>query len=189
MSEEEVKIGSLIWMMKNLDVDHFRNGDLIPEVKDPNEWSVLKKGGWCYPLNDPENGKKYGRLYNWFAVNDPRGLAPEGWHISASWEFRTLLSAVHRDGNALKAIGQGDYMGCGDNTSGFSALLAGYRTCDGIFDKLHFGAYFWSSTEFNETVVEYLDISGHYDKADLYGGYKNDGLSIRCIKGRSYPSI
>ena len=71
-----VKIGKQEWMVENLNVDRFRNGDLIPEIKSPNEWEKAGKSGkpaWCYFENDDLNGEKYGKLYNWFAVNDLRG--------------------------------------------------------------------------------------------------------------------
>ena len=91
---ESVKIGNQEWMNRNLDVDRFRNRDLIPHIESDEEW---KKAGqneqpaWCYYDNDPENGKKYGKLYNWFAVNDPRGLAPEGFHVPTDDEWTILV--------------------------------------------------------------------------------------------------
>ena len=69
---ETVVIGTQEWTVKNLDVSRYRNGDIIPEVKDHKKWVELKTGAWCYYNNDPENGKIYGKLYNWYAVNDPR---------------------------------------------------------------------------------------------------------------------
>jgi uncharacterized protein (TIGR02145 family) len=82
-----VTIGTQVWMTKNLDVDRYRNGDIIPEVKDSIAWANLKTGAWCYYNNDPELGKIYGKLYNWYAVNDPRGLAPAGYHIPTDAEW------------------------------------------------------------------------------------------------------
>jgi uncharacterized protein (TIGR02145 family) len=81
-----IKIGKQTWMAENLNVDKFRNGDLIPHIQDPEEWEQAGKNqqpAWCYYENDPENGNIYGKLYNWYAVNDPRGLAPEGFHVQA----------------------------------------------------------------------------------------------------------
>ena len=81
-------------MTRNLDVERFRNGDLIPHAESNEEWKVAGENGqpaWCYYDNDPENGKKYGKLYNWFTVNDPRGLAPEGWHITYQKEWNILV--------------------------------------------------------------------------------------------------
>ncbi|MEO0036985.1 MAG: hypothetical protein RIQ59_196 [Bacteroidota bacterium] len=86
-----------IWAERNLDVTRYRNGDLIPEVQDPIEWSKLTTGAWCYYNNDPENGKKYGKLYNEYAKNDPRGLAPIGYHIPSNYEF-FISSEIESDG-------------------------------------------------------------------------------------------
>jgi uncharacterized protein (TIGR02145 family) len=90
---QEVTIGTQVWMTKNLNVDKFRNGDPIPEAQTQEEWLKAKKNhqpAWCYADNDPANGKKYGKLYNWYAVNDSRGLAPLGWHIPSEDEWKTL---------------------------------------------------------------------------------------------------
>ena len=90
---QTVTIGTQVWMTKNLDVSTFRNGDPIPEVKTQEEWEEAgknKQPAWCYYDNDPKNGEKYGKLYNWYAVNDPRGLAPTGWHVPTDAEWRTL---------------------------------------------------------------------------------------------------
>jgi uncharacterized protein (TIGR02145 family) len=92
-SQSEVKIGKQVWMTKNLDVDRFRNGDLIPEVTSEAQWieyGRLRKPAWCYYDNKPENGKKYGKLYNGYAVNDSRGLAPKGWRIPTYSDFELL---------------------------------------------------------------------------------------------------
>jgi hypothetical protein len=82
------------WMVKNLDVDHYRNGDPIPQVTDPAAWAALTTGAWCYYYNDPAIGAIYGKLYNWYAVNDPRGLAPVGWHIPTEPEWITLVNCL-----------------------------------------------------------------------------------------------
>ncbi|MFZ9583254.1 MAG: fibrobacter succinogenes major paralogous domain-containing protein, partial [Crocinitomicaceae bacterium] len=90
LNAQTVTIGTQVWMTKNLNVSTFRNGDPIPEAKTDEEW---KKAGenqqpaWCYYDNNPANGAKYGKFYNWYAVNDPRGLAPEGYHVptDAGW--------------------------------------------------------------------------------------------------------
>jgi uncharacterized protein (TIGR02145 family) len=177
-----VKIGEQTWMTKNLNVDHYRNGDPIPEVKDPVKWKNLTTGAWCYYNNDPENGGRYGKLYNWYAVDDPRGLAPEGWHISTQPEFQTLLVTVNKDGNALKALGQGSGDGAGTNTSGFSALLAGYRHTNGYFYYLGYGTYFWSSTEDIPDDAYYLGLNDDDGYVGLDYIDKAAGFSVRCVK-------
>ncbi|MBA4313053.1 MAG: hypothetical protein C0417_10535 [Chlorobiaceae bacterium] len=184
---KEVKIGEQIWMAENLNVEHYRNGDPIPEVSDPNEWAKLTMGAWCYYDNDPENGKIYGKFYNWYAVNDPRGLAPEGWHIPTEAEFYKLQEAVSNDGNALKALGQGnDYdfgAGAGTNTSGFSALLLGLRFCDGDFFLLGYRGDFWTATELGtyEACLMYLFKGSNI--ISYSNSVKKCGLTIRCVKG------
>ncbi len=180
---KSVKIGDQIWMTENLNIDRYRNGDLIQEVRDPKEWSNLKTGACCYCNNDPENGKKYGKLYNWYAVTDPRGLAPEGWHIPTKEEFETLL--LGNDGNALRKIGQGTGDGIGTNTSGFSALIAGERRADGDFNTTKYSSNFWSSTESNdfpelEAYELYLKDIGYGFQLTQF--YKEFGYSIRCLK-------
>src|ERR1043165_1390179 len=90
---QSVQIGTQTWSTKNLDVSKFRNGDAITEAKTAAEWMAAaeqRKPAWCYYNNDASNGKKYGKLYNWFAVSDPRGLAPDGWHVPSDAEWITL---------------------------------------------------------------------------------------------------
>ena len=101
-----VQIGTQVWMTKNLDVYTFRNGDQIPEAKSNEEWEKAgenKQPAWCYYNNDPANGAKYGKLYNWYAVNDPRGLAPEGWHVPSYDEWTALNKQLGDDVTIMKS--------------------------------------------------------------------------------------
>ncbi len=93
-NSQTVTIGTQVWMTKNLDVATFRNGDQIPEAKTDEEWKQAgknKQPAWCYYNNDPANVAKYGKLYNWYAVIDPRGLAPNGYHIPSDPEWTKLV--------------------------------------------------------------------------------------------------
>jgi uncharacterized protein (TIGR02145 family) len=90
---QTVTIGTQVWMTKNLDVSTFRNGDPIPQAKTNEEWEKAGENNqpaWCYYENDQANGVKYGKLYNWYAVIDPRGLAPVGYHIPSDAEWTKL---------------------------------------------------------------------------------------------------
>ena len=93
------------WASKNLAVKKYKNGDIIPQVQNPNEWTNLTTGAWCYYNNDPAN-EKYGLLYNWYAVNDSRGLAPQGWHVPTDTEWdnlqRFLITAGYNYDGDLK---------------------------------------------------------------------------------------
>jgi uncharacterized protein (TIGR02145 family) len=99
-SYKSVKIGTQTWMTENLNVSTFRNGDPIPETKTREEWEQAgnkKQPAWCYYENDPKNGAKYGKLYNWYAVNDPRGLAPAGWHVPTDSEWTAFEEQLGND--------------------------------------------------------------------------------------------
>jgi len=90
---KETKIGSQIWMVQNLNVDKFQNGDAIPHAKTDEDWKKALRDdqpAWCYYDNDPANETKYGKLYNWYAVNDPRGIAPKGWHVASINDWESL---------------------------------------------------------------------------------------------------
>lgn len=125
------------WMPENLNVDKFRNGDEIPEIRDAAAWEAAgesKQPAWCYYENDPTNGEKYGKLYNWYAVADPRGLCPSGWHVPSDAEWTALTDYL--GGNELAGMkmkstnGWEPYegkSGNGNNESGFSGLPGGYR--------------------------------------------------------------
>jgi hypothetical protein len=92
-ASNEVTIGSQVWMTKNLDVATFRNGDPIPQAKTYEEWEKAgenKQPAWCYYDNDPANGAKYGKLYNWYTVADPRNVCPVGWHVPTDAEWTVL---------------------------------------------------------------------------------------------------
>lgn len=105
---DQIKIGSQIWMKQNLNVSKFRNGELIQEARTQEEWQYANDNqiaAWCYLDNDPKNGAKLGKLYNWYAVMDPRGLAPLGWHVAKADDIVTLIDKELKNdvANKLKA--------------------------------------------------------------------------------------
>lgn len=174
-----VKIGDQEWLADNLSVTRFSNGDLIPEAKSDYEWKTAgnnKQPAWCYYANHSGNGAKYGILYNWYAVNDSKGLVPEGWHIPTKTEFETLQKFLHN--NSKDLIADGD----GTNLTGFSAFFSGYRDIKGSFSNLGSNASFWSSTEFTNTYSYYFDIYYYDNMLYFYFDNKGLGLSVRCIK-------
>ncbi len=124
---QSVTIGTQTWTTKNLDVATFRNGDAIPQAKTDEEWQVAgdnKQPAWCYYDNDPKNGVKYGKLYNWYAVNDSRGLAPEGWHVPTDEEWTvlsTFLGGKYVEGKLPTTV-EGKKM---KSTSGWESLTNG----------------------------------------------------------------
>lgn len=195
----DVKIGTQTWTKCNLDVDTYRNGDPIPQVQDPTEWANLTTGAWCYYDNDPAYGEKLGKLYNWYAVNDPRGLAPVGYHIPTDDEWAILINYLGGDeeaGNLLKTPGS-TTRNCvkpstckiwsspnpdATNISFFTALPGGSRNYLGNYSNIGGNGYWWSSTEITTDNAwgRYLNYSG--GSAYNINFNKKNGLSIRLIK-------
>lgn len=192
-----VKIGSQIWATQNLDTRTFSNGDDIAEAKTDEEWRKAekeKKPAWCYYNNDSENGEKYGKLYNWYAVNDPRGLAPKGYHVPSSLEWESLVTNMGGKnpaggkitdiaGKKLKSKNGWLEGGNGTNESGFFALPGGSRHDFGSFDNIGYSAIWWTSTQQEVTIglnsiVWYGDNFINTDNTNGPGA----GLSVRCIK-------
>jgi uncharacterized protein (TIGR02145 family) len=184
----EVTIGKQVWMTKNLDVATFRNGDQIPEAKTDEEWKKARENqqpAWCYYDNDSENGAKYGKLYNWYAVNDKRGLAPAGYHIpsDAEWTILTVfLGGEDAAGTKMKSTSGWAENGNGTNSSGFSGLPGGISYLDGTFDGIGSLGSWWSSTEGSTSGAWYrsLDYSG--GDVDWGSGNKEGGSSVRCLR-------
>lgn len=164
--KDEVKIGEQIWMAKNLDVQRFRNGDSIPEAKTEAEWLKafeLSQPAWCFYENDTKNGERYGKLYNWFAVNDSRMLAPEGWMIPSQLDWKSLNSycdsafgtQIDMEKPENTRFGtvelidrkEWDTLCTGNNKSGFHGLPGGYRDSTGAFAYINHYTGWWSSTD------------------------------------------
>ena len=197
---ESVIIGNQEWMTRNLEVDRFRNGDLIPHIELYEEWKKAGKNGqpaWCYYNNYLETGKKYGKLYNWYAVNDPRGLAPEGWHVPTFEEWNILVEFLGEDiaGHRLKSVDgwySKDYLyeilkienANGDNSSGFNALPGGFRFYYG-FDYIGNSALFWSATESDHNYVFTRAMEDYSGPVISDENDKSLGASVRCIKDSS----
>ena len=186
---EGVKIGNQHWMKENLNVDKFQNGDAIPEVKTKEEWEKAWKNklpAFCYFDNDPTNGNKYGKLYNWHTVNDPRGLSPKGWHIPIDSEWGKLIDFLGGENTAgAKMKSTSGWAENGTNESGFSGMPGGYRTFEGDFFDLGNYGYWYSNTE---TPKEY-DIDSAWGRSlneegnvSREGSSKGYGYSVRCIK-------
>ena len=185
---QTVTIGKQVWMTKNLDVSTFRNGDPIPEAKTNEAWKAAgenKQPAWCYYDNDPKNGTKYGKLYNWYAVNDPRGLAPAGYHIPTDAEWTVLtdyLGGVGIAGKKMKSTSGWDENGNGTNSSGFSGLPGGTPDDHGPFATIGKFGYWWSATEYDTNYAFTRSLS--YNDDDLYRSHPGKGtcLSVRCVK-------
>lgn len=184
----EVRIGNQIWMAQNLNVSRFRNGDSIPHVKSDEDWERAgkeQKPAWCYYNNDPANESRYGRLYNWYAVNDARGLAPEGWHIPSDMEWKQLTDQLGGNavaGKKMKSTWGWAGNGNGTNESGFEGLPGGYRYDYGFFNYGELFAVWWASPiEFTSFAWLYYQ-AYNFGNAFRYFPNKAFGFSVRCVK-------
>lgn len=196
---QTVTIGNRVWMAENLKVTHYRNGDPIPHVTDGITWGGLGTGAYCEYNNNPANVATYGILYNWYAVDDSRNIAPAGWHVPSDEELKQLelylgMSQAEADsdgargtdeGGKLKETGTTHWDSPNEgatNESGFTAVPGGYRLSTGYCFGMGGGAYFWSSTE--------LDSFNAWDRSLIYldsqvsreSFSKRFGFSVRCVR-------
>ena len=181
-----VKIGYQVWTAKNLEVSTYRNGEPIRHASTPEEWqdaTTKKEGAWCYYDFDAKNGVIYGKLYNWFSVNDKRGLAPAGYHIPSDAEWSVLtesLGGVELSGTKLKS--SSGWINSGDNSSGFNALPGGRCLSYGEFTNLKEYGYWWCSLEYSSYSAWSRGIYSEYEKVNRSTSSKHDGFSVRLIR-------
>ena len=189
-----VLIGTQRWALTNLDVTTYRDGTPIPQVTDPTAWAGLTTGAWCYYNNDPANGAVYGKLYNWYAVNNTinGGLAPVGQHIPIDTEFTTLTTFLGGEGVAggkMKSTGNFQ-AGTGlwydpnigaTNESGFTGLPGCFRYLSGGFSNSNYDGLWWSSSQSSTTNAWFLDLYYYDDNANRNAYNKRGGFSVRCI--------
>lgn len=193
-----VTIGTQIWSSKNLDVARYRNGDPIPQVTDPNQWSNLTTGAWCWYNNDSAAyAATYGRLYNWYAVNDPRGLAPQGWHVPTEGDWNRLVKFIDTNadttacqncilsftaGGAMKSINGWNIPNIGaTNSSGFSSLPGGFRYL-GNFYSVGFAGIWWSAELLPASNVWGRLLDDDAANVYRYYGNKSQGFSVRVVR-------
>jgi len=204
-----VAIGDQCWFAENLRTEHYANGDLIPGELSDSEWSTTTNGAMTvygegtstvqHGSNDAgSNLEDYGRLYNWYAVEDDRGLCPSGWHVPTDEEWMELemeLGMSNEEANEeqwrgddqgikLKNSIEGAPSWDGTNVSGFSALAGGYRYFPGYFASQGIQGYFWTSTPWGTSQDAFFrklrtGYSGVYRYSNFH---KRAGASVRCLK-------
>jgi uncharacterized protein (TIGR02145 family) len=182
-----IVIGSQVWMAENLKTSIYRNGEPIPHVTNNDQWADLNTGAWCYYNNNSQLECPYGKLYNWFAVSDPRNLCPIGWHVPTNAEWNELTDYLGGEvvGGKMKSAGTQYWSGPNTdatNWSGFSGLPGGLRFHFGTFDFMSDYGYWWSSTQngTNSVLIRHLGSpSGHVYQDQ---GSMPTGFSVRCVK-------
>ena len=184
-----VSIGTQTWMKQNLKVRHYRNGDSISYVTNAMSWNNLTTGACCDFNNVAANTTTYGKLYNFYAVNDVRKIAPVGWHVSTDAEWTTLktfLGGENTAGGKLKEAGTSHWITpntAATNSNGFTALPGGFRFSDGTFDVSSIGhtGLWWTSTV-NASNAWYLTMNFDAAFVGRDSGVKGSGYSVRCVK-------
>jgi uncharacterized protein (TIGR02145 family) len=203
--EHNVTIGTQTWTGCNLNVTTYRNGDPIPQVTDQTDWSNLTTGAWCHINNNPANDAIYGKLYNWYAVNDTAhgGLAPLGYHVPSYPEWDILIDSLGGDtvaGGKLKEVGLCHWLSPNTDATDqvlFTALPGGFRGGNGSFGPAGYQGQWWTSTEYDTTKAWMKYLLYNYEGVGNGQPFKNGGMSVRliqdeilsCLNIEVYPPI
>jgi uncharacterized protein (TIGR02145 family) len=196
---ETIQIGDQLWMAENLKVTHYQNSDEIPYIYNDPQY-----GAYINYSNNADNVGVYGRLYNWFAVNDERGLCPDNWHVPSDDEFKSLemylgMSESEANGEGLRGTDEGGKLKeegnehwnspntGATNETDFIALPGGNRryetyTNQEIFSGLNRYGFFWSSSEVYTVNAWYRVFSFDYSESNRYHLSKTNAFSIRCVE-------
>jgi uncharacterized protein (TIGR02145 family) len=187
-----VQIGTQCWTQSNLKVTKYRNGDNIPTGLSDVQWGSTTSGAYAIYNNDVANDALYGKLYNWYAVTDSRGLCPTGWHVPSDGEWTTLTTFLGGEwvaGGAMKSTatqptpgGWGGTNTGATNSSGFTGLPGGFRFSGGGFFYLGDFGYWWSSSDAGSGNALYLDLNYFTASAFRLSNYHRNGLSVRCAR-------
>ncbi len=183
-----IQIGTQNWTLKNLEVTTYANGETIPQEQNPAAWANLTTGAWCYFNNTLSNGTTYGKLYNWYAVNDPRGLAPYGYHIPTDVEWSTLITSqggTLTAGGKLKEYGVSHWLAPNTgatNSSGFTGLPGGYRSDLGSDFNFAIEGNWWTKTQIDANNAKEFYLVNTNASILPYTLLKKSGLSVRCLK-------
>ncbi|MFH1891455.1 MAG: FISUMP domain-containing protein [Candidatus Zixiibacteriota bacterium] len=196
---QTVRIGDQWWMAENLKVKRYRNGDPIRNVTENSTWSSLTTGAYCEYDNDPANVDMYGRLYNWYAVDDSRRIAPEGWHVPTDDEWKQLemylgMSQAEADAIGIRGTDEGGKLKeagtthwnppntGATNESGFTALPGGGRYDHGEFASMVYDADFWCSTEIYSSNAWMRTLRNSFSGVDRSNYNWRYGFAVRCLR-------
>lgn len=186
-----IEIGDQIWMAQNLRTTIFQNGDAIEAVTSNAEWTALSGAAYCnYENSDSlDDLATYGRLYNWFAINDPRNIAPEGWHVATQEDWDELARELGGDASAggpLKEAGLHTWNSpntAASNSSGFTALPSGRREySDGRFINRGFNGFWWTNSPYNPDYSWYYQLNYDFGYLLAANFHKQYGFTVRCVK-------
>ncbi len=198
-----IKIGDQYWMAENLKVTHYRNGNPITNLTSSNDWTNTNNEAYCVYNNNSSNADTYGNLYNWYAVDNSRGLPPEGWHVPSDEEIKQLemyIGMSESEANSIEWRGTNEGSKLADRDdlwsngsletdadfgdSGFSFLPGGYRSSNvyGSYYDINNKGCFWSSTDGSSDTAWSRGLNHSNSKVGRIDYNKNNGFSVRCIR-------
>jgi uncharacterized protein (TIGR02145 family) len=192
---QTITICNQTWTKSNLNVSKYRNGDIIPQVTNPSAWANLTTGAWCYYNNNSSNETSYGKLYNWYAVNDTRGLAPIGWHIPSETEIESMIDCLggyQLAGGKMKSTGTSQWaspnLGA-TNSSGFTGLpsngrnstMPGSTTPAAGFSLDGYYGHWWTNS-FDGTYATQFSVYYNFSFINITGTSPTSGFAVRCVK-------
>jgi uncharacterized protein (TIGR02145 family) len=179
-----VLIGEQCWFAENLRSENYENGDAIPAGLSGADWSSTTSGATVVGDESASNLETYGRLYNWYAVADARGLCPSGWHVPTDGEWAVMTDFLGGEsvaGGQMKTTYGWNFGGNGTNSSGFSGLPGGYRNSNGFFYNAGDVGYWWSSSPSGSNAWgRYLYYYG--ENVARYSSSPRSGFSVRCVR-------
>ena len=191
---QTVQIGEQLWMKENLKVTHYNNGDEIPTGYSNDEWANLSTGAYAVYDDNESNADTYGYLYNWYAVDDDRGVCPASWHVPTDGEYTALsdyLGGTSVAGGRLKECTEGS---CPEseywyspntgatNESGFTGLPGGAHYYYGNCRHMGYNGSFWSSTEYGSNDAWHRGLDHDYSEISRRDYSKDSGFSVRCVR-------
>lgn len=184
-----ITIGSQCWLGENLKVTRFRDGSPIPEVTDGDTWKNAMTAAMVSYNNDNANDASYGKLYNWYAVGDPRGICPEGFHVPHDNEWAVLTDYLDPEGDyaggRMKEVGTDNWLAPNagaNNSSGFTGLPSGMRFREGQFEHIGLRGLFWSTRQDGSFEAYFLTLTYDTPVAHRTVIFKQSGFSCRCVK-------
>ena len=183
-----IGIGDQCWFAENLQTESYRNGDPIPSGLNNSDWALTTEGAVAVYGEGSEgataNLAAFGRLYNWYAVSDPRGVCPNGWHVPTDADFSELVEFLGGSLVAalpMKSSPSDEPAWDGTNASGFSGLAGGSRTIGGEFNAVDSFGYHWSVTSTGTAAWSRRMSSGNAGVSRLSSSLRL-GLSVRCVQ-------